>query len=122
MRLITHNMLACNIKGVKSGFPLKIEAETVEVKEAELNPEFLQRMYPKLEWKAFVDAAVSLNVTGLPDEVTPALLEDEEFLKKFHHALLEIHVEEGALICPETGRRFPVQKGIPNMLLNEDEC
>eukprot|EP00240_Pyramimonas_obovata_P012186 CAMPEP_0118935162 /NCGR_PEP_ID=MMETSP1169-20130426/15040_1 /TAXON_ID=36882 /ORGANISM="Pyramimonas obovata, Strain CCMP722" /LENGTH=115 /DNA_ID=CAMNT_0006878155 /DNA_START=201 /DNA_END=548 /DNA_ORIENTATION=+ len=115
-------MLACNIKGVKSGFPLKIEAETVEVKEAELNPEFLQRMYPKLEWKAFVDAAVSLNVTGLPDEVTPALLEDEEFLKKFHHALLEIHVEEGALICPETGRRFPVQKGIPNMLLNEDEC
>lgn len=28
---------------------------------------------------------------------------------------------EGSLICPETGRKFPVSKGIPNMLLNEDE-
>jgi len=122
MRLITHNMLACNIKGVKSGFPLRIEAESVEVKEADFNPEFLKRMIPKLEWKAFVDAAVALNVSGLPAEVTPEIMEDEEFLKKFHHALLELHVEEGALICPETGRRFPVSKGIPNMLLNEDEC
>ncbi|KAK6911318.1 Trm112-like [Dillenia turbinata] len=40
---------------------------------------------------------------------------------KFHHALLELHLEEGALVCPETGRRFPVNKGIPNMLLHEDE-
>lgn len=35
--------------------------------------------------------------------------------------LLQVHLEEGALVCPETGRRFPVSKGIPNMLLNEDE-
>jgi hypothetical protein len=25
------------------------------------------------------------------------------------------------LVCPETGRKFPVNKGIPNMLLHEDE-
>ena len=25
------------------------------------------------------------------------------------------------LVCPETGRKFPVTDGIPNMLLNEDE-
>jgi len=25
------------------------------------------------------------------------------------------------LICPESGRKFPISKGIPNMLLNEDE-
>jgi len=49
------------------------------------------------------------------------LQEDESFLKSFHHALLEIHLEEGALICPETGRRFKVDKGIPNLLLHEDE-
>ena len=24
-------------------------------------------------------------------------------------------------VCPETGRKFPVADGIPNMLLNEDE-
>ena len=28
---------------------------------------------------------------------------------------------EGDLECPETGRKFPVAEGIPNMLLREDE-
>jgi multifunctional methyltransferase subunit TRM112 len=49
------------------------------------------------------------------------MLNDEEFLRVFHHALLEVHLEEGALICPETGRRFVVNQGIPNLLLTEDE-
>jgi multifunctional methyltransferase subunit TRM112 len=35
---------------------------------------------------------------------------------------MQVHLEEGTLVCPETGRRFPVNKGIPNLLLNEDEC
>lgn len=59
---------------------------------------------------------------NLPQSVTEEQLEDEDFLKLFHHALLEVHLEEGALICPETGRKFPVNQGIPNLLLQEDEC
>ncbi len=47
--------------------------------------------------------------------------EDEEVLKKMHRILLEYEVEEGELICPETGRKFPISKGIPNMLLQENE-
>lgn len=35
---------------------------------------------------------------------------------------LQVVLEEGFLICPESQRRFPVSKGIPNLLLNEDEC
>ena len=50
------------------------------------------------------------------------LQEDTDFLQLYHHALLEVTLEEGALICPETGRKFPVSKGIPNLLLHEDEC
>ena len=46
---------------------------------------------------------------------------DQEFLKKGHHVLLEVEVINGDLVCPETGRKFPVNDGIPNMLLNEDE-
>lgn len=38
MKLITHNMLACHIKGVKNGYPFKIEAKKVEEREAEFNP------------------------------------------------------------------------------------
>jgi multifunctional methyltransferase subunit TRM112 len=33
MKLLTHNMLQCHIKGVQNGYPLKIEAEKVEVRE-----------------------------------------------------------------------------------------
>ncbi len=47
--------------------------------------------------------------------------EDDEFLKTMHRVLMEYEVEEGELICPETGRKFPISKGIPNMLLQENE-
>jgi multifunctional methyltransferase subunit TRM112 len=58
---------------------------------------------------------------GLPEQASAEALEDEAFQKAYHHALLEVVVQEGALLCPETGRRFIVKKGIPNLLLNEDE-
>ncbi|CAI9738975.1 Hypothetical predicted protein [Octopus vulgaris] len=67
-----------------------------------------------------------LGITvGHPDCIPQTLVEDfesnDEFLKKVHHALMEIEIEEGELICPETGRKFTIKNGIPNMLLNEDE-
>ena len=33
-----------------------------------------------------------------------------------HHVLLEVEIIEGHLVCPETGKRFPVKDGIPSML------
>ncbi|XP_021771267.1 multifunctional methyltransferase subunit TRM112-like protein At1g22270 [Chenopodium quinoa] len=121
MRLLTHNMLSSNIKGVTDGFPLKIEAEKVVEKEVDMNTDFLKNIFTKIEWKPFVEAAKTLGYSELPEDVDPSLLDSQDFLTKFHHALLEIHLEEGALVCPETGRKFPVSKGIPNMLLHEDE-
>ncbi|KAF3773173.1 Multifunctional methyltransferase subunit TRM112-like protein [Nymphaea thermarum] len=121
MRLLTHNMLSCNIKGVVNGFPLQLEVERCTVKEVAFNPDFLRNIFPKIEWKALHDAASQMGVTELPERADPSMLDSDDFLRKFHHALLELHLEEGALVCPETGRRFPVTKGIPNMLLHEDE-
>jgi multifunctional methyltransferase subunit TRM112 len=57
----------------------------------------------------------------LPNEPPENYGDDEEFLKNLHHILLEVELIEGNLVCPETGRKFPVSNGIPNMLLNEDE-
>lgn len=37
MRLITHNMLKSNIKGVEQGFPLGIEVVKTEEQELEFN-------------------------------------------------------------------------------------
>lgn len=121
MRLLTHNMLACNIRGVTNGYPLKLEVNQTETREADFNPEFLRRIFSKIEWKALREGAIAVGIEDLPEAAETENLEDEEFLRKFHRALLEVHVEEGALVCPETGRRFPISKGIPNMLLNEDE-
>lgn len=33
----------------------------------------------------------------------------------------KVEVIEGELECPESGRKFPITEGIPNMLLREDE-
>lgn len=69
-----------------------------------------------------MEASRTMGFSELPEDVPDmSVLDSDEFLQKFHHALLEIHLEEGALVCPETGRKFPVQKGIPNMMLHEDE-
>ncbi|KAF5201199.1 Multifunctional methyltransferase subunit trm112-like protein [Thalictrum thalictroides] len=114
-------MLSSNIKGVTNGFPLVIEVQKFVEKQVDFNSDFLKNMFPKIEWKALVTAARTMGYAELPEEVDSSMLESEDFLQKFHHALLELHLEEGALICPETGRRFVVAKGIPNMLLHEDE-
>jgi multifunctional methyltransferase subunit TRM112 len=50
-----------------------------------------------------------------------AELADSAFLKAVHDVLMDLHVEEGALVCTHCGRKFPIKDGIPNMLLNEDE-
>ncbi|PKU81205.1 multifunctional methyltransferase subunit TRM112 homolog A [Dendrobium catenatum] len=124
MRLLTHNMLSCNIKGVTNGYPLRLEAEKWTEKEVDFNAKFLRGIFPKIDWPALVGSARSLGFNDLlPDEAPDSslLASDDDLLRRFHHALLEIHVEEGGLVCPETGRRFPINKGIPNLLLHEDE-
>ncbi|KAG2494484.1 hypothetical protein HYH03_007253 [Edaphochlamys debaryana] len=116
-------MLSCHIKGVRNGYPFIIEVGKLAEHEADFDADFLKHIFPRINWPAFLQGAQAMNCReGLPEEATEALLEDEGFQKTFHHALLEVELEEGALVCPETGRKFPVAKGIPNMLLNEDEC
>ncbi|KAM7446606.1 hypothetical protein ABFA07_005090 [Porites harrisoni] len=115
-------MLTSHVKGVKNGYPLGIEVVNVVVNEVDFNPEFISRMIAKVEWSALLKAAEQVGRSeGLPSEVIPDYEKDEEFLKKVHHVLLEVEVDEGSLVCPESGRKFPIKNGIPNMLLNEDE-
>ena len=92
-----------------------------EEREADFHAEFLVNTLAKIDWPAFTTAAESIGVDGLPSAPPEDPSADEPFLRAFHHALMEVHVKEGYLICPDSGRRFPITKGIPNMLLNEDE-
>ncbi|KAL7395320.1 hypothetical protein ABVT39_014454 [Epinephelus coioides] len=121
MKLLTHNMLTSHVKGVTKGYPLLIKATEVKVNEVDFNPQFVCRMIPKLQWSALVQAAELGQRQDLPGELLPEFENNEEFLKKVHRVLLEVEVIEGCLQCPESGREFPISRGIPNMLLNEDE-
>ena len=38
MRLVTHNLLKCNIKGVENGYPLTIVVEKMEIVTMDYNP------------------------------------------------------------------------------------
>jgi multifunctional methyltransferase subunit TRM112 len=58
---------------------------------------------------------------GLPATVEGLDTGDDDALKRLHHVLLEVDVVTGSLVCTETGRKFPIAAGIPNMLLNQDE-
>ena len=60
---------------------------------------------------------------GLPpvESFNEESMSNEEVLKCLHKLLLEVEIVEGELICPETGRKFPIVNGIPNMLVGEDE-
>ncbi|KAL1130965.1 hypothetical protein AAG570_012206 [Ranatra chinensis] len=123
MKLLTHNMLSSRcIKGVDVGYPLGIQAKDVKISEVGFNNEFVSRIIPKLDWNTLYNAADSLGHAGdLPQTLIEDFENNEEFLRKVHHVLLEIEVIDGELVCPETGRKFPITSGIPNMLLNEDE-
>ncbi|XP_044260253.1 multifunctional methyltransferase subunit TRM112-like protein [Tribolium madens] len=123
MKLLTHNMLTSKcIKVVTVGYPLGITASDVRVSEVDFNPDFVAKIIPKVDWGVLYNAAQSIGqLEGLPKDVVENYENDHEFLKKAHHALLEIDIINGELICPETGRKFPINNGIPNLLLNEDE-
>uniref|UniRef100_A0A7S4MKV4 Multifunctional methyltransferase subunit TRM112-like protein n=1 Tax=Vannella robusta TaxID=1487602 RepID=A0A7S4MKV4_9EUKA len=121
MKLLTHNMLASNVRNITNRFPLGLKGTQVEEEENEFNPEFTQKMLGRIVYPALRQAAMQVGFDRLPENPPDNAGENEEFLQLLYHALMNINVIEGELICPESGRVFPIKGGIPNMLLNEDE-
>ncbi|NXI48361.1 TR112 protein, partial [Galbula dea] len=93
MKLLTHNLLSSHVRGLRpgGGFPLQIQASEVRVRPVPFNAAFVARLVPRLRWAALLEAAESVEVL------------------------------EGVLQCPDSGRQFPISRGIPNMLLTEEE-
>ena len=89
--------------------------------EVEFNPTFITKMLPRIQYPALRHTATQLGIQeGLPETLPDNPEEHEDVLKALHHVLLEVVVLEGELICPESGTRFPIKNGIPNMLLAEE--
>lgn len=119
MRLLTHNSLRCTRKDVITGFPLKIHAEHVEVRESPCNREFIAQLAPNLHWPALRTAAQEVGIDTLPEVLDPSLLLEPAFIDALHHVLMDVHVLEGRLECPESGQMFAVNDGVTNMMLDE---
>ena len=124
VKLLTANLLQSHIKGVKNGYPLGLEVEETKTCSVDYDPDFLRATYNKIDYgvlKQHADACgVGADLPGA-DQVNQGLLNDETFLRLLHHTLLEVTVVEGALVCPETGRKFPISDSIANLMLHEDE-
>lgn len=122
MKLLTHNLLTSRfLKGVQTGYPLTLVAEKVEELNTDYNEEFLHKMLKKIDYEALKEAAKTCGQQlpeALPDFNSTSREND---LKAIHKALFDTEIITGTLICPETGREFPISEGIPNMLCNEDE-
>ena len=116
MRLLTHNSLRCGRNDVTSGYPLKIIAEAVEVHDSPCNREFITELLSSLNWAALRSAALELGIDTLPEALTDECAQETAFIDAVHHILMDVHVIEGQLICPESGQVFPVANGIANML------
>ncbi|KAI9628357.1 hypothetical protein KEM48_011640 [Puccinia striiformis f. sp. tritici PST-130] len=120
VRLITHNLLACNAKNCSAptNFPLRFEqVQKVEIKESELNKEFIKGFLNKLDF----DALLYLGDADLPESFPLEFLQDpdkisDQLYTALHHALLEIHVQDGNMVCPSCGHIYVIKDGIPNMV------
>ena len=88
----------------------------MDVVETRCDEEFMRHIIPSLDWTALQKCAMAVGVEGLPETFNPSLLEDKEFLDFVHNLLLDIHVMKGTLVCPDTGRQYPIVDGVPNMM------
>mmetsp|Transcript_21727 Transcript_21727/g.53888 ORF Transcript_21727/g.53888 Transcript_21727/m.53888 type:complete len:138 (-) Transcript_21727:2-415(-) len=136
MRLLTHNFLQSNVRGTTEGYPLKIEATKLIVESSPMDSVLVKKMLEKVNYPALVaaikdikdtpdlDAEISvtlLKAPSIPSEAPSGDALDESALEALHFFLFDVHVVEGILQCPDTGRKFPIKDGIPNMILHEDE-
>lgn len=121
----------------ENGYPLNIEVITLKYEESPYDKQFLFKMLPKINYPALRNAVQQMNPhcsssTPLPElpehidfssDAAAASLEnlDEDTCKNLYKVLFDVYLMEGWLVCPDTGRKFPVKDGIPNMILHEDE-
>ena len=111
------------------GWPLKINAVEVRVDDATeigSDPEreiaFVKGILSMLDWPTLVQGASQMGLTTLPPTLSEEMAQEPEFLRALYHVLMNVHLVKGMLICPDTGREFPVTNSIVDFTMEEEEC
>ncbi|KAL3759115.1 hypothetical protein ACHAWU_008724 [Discostella pseudostelligera] len=124
----------------EKGYPLNIEVTTIRCEDppSPVDKEFVLNLLPKINYPALRQAVQQFApycnppIPELPEELDSILLNDQTninqnnemndaMIANLHRVLFDVYLVEGYLVCPDTGRKFPVKECIPNMILHEDE-
>jgi multifunctional methyltransferase subunit TRM112 len=97
------------------------EGESMKQESSELNADLIKNLLPKLNWPALKQTAKDLQLADLPNELPSDYASDAGFIQSVHDLIMDIHVLNGYLQCPNCARKYPIVNGVPNMILKEDE-
>ena len=119
-------------RSTEKGYPLNIEVAELQVEESAVDKQFLLKLLPKINYPALTSAVKEIAhhceppLPAIPEELDVSDVDglrnmDDATVSSLYRVLFDVYLVEGFLICPDTGRRFPVKQRIPNMILHEDE-
>ena len=122
MRLLTLQQLQCPRPRCEKPFPLRLQLNTdnpeaVEIIDSDVNIAFIKRIIPTIDYTYVRNtAAESLGLKDLPEmppqnDATEKNDDDEQFYTKLHNVLMDVHINDGVLLCESCNRKYPVQKG-----------
>ena len=125
MKLSTHNLLVCNkntcINNEKN-YPLIIKASKVNTVKSAFDEEKTKLFVDKINKKALNEGCKDLNISKFDlEKIKEEQMQDKNVLEYVHNILFEVEIEEGNLVCANCGREYMIKRGIPDMVLKDDE-
>ena len=125
MKLSTHNLLVCNkntcINNEKN-YPLIIKASKVNTVKSDFDEEKTKLFFDKMNKKALNEGCKDLNISKFDlEKIKEEQMQDKNVLEYLHNILFEVEIEEGNLVCADCGREYMIKRGIPDMVLKDDE-
>ena len=125
MKLSTHNLLMCNKKTCidnEKNYPLIIKAVKVNTVKSEFDEEKTKVFFYKMDKRALNQGCKDLNISKFDlEKMTEEQLQDKDVLEYLHNILFEVEIEDGNLVCANCGREYMIKRGIPDMVLKDDE-
>ena len=125
MKLSTHNLLMCNKKTCidnEKNYPLIIKAIKVNTVKSEFDEEKTKVFFDKMDKKALNQGCKDLNISKFDlEKLSEEQMKDKEVLEHLHNILFEVEIEDGNLVCANCGREYMIKRGIPDMVLKDDE-
>ena len=125
MKLSTHNLLVCNKKTCinnEKNYPLIIKASKVNTVKSDFDEEKTKVFFDKMDKRALNEGCKDLNISKFDlEKMTEEQMKDKNVLEYLHNILFEVKVEEGNLVCANCGREYMIKRGIPDMVLKDDE-